>query len=93
LSRVKRLFNLARRAFKPGARVVTFDGCFVTEQPPLARFIASRDRSQYVREAAEYAKLAAQAFLQVKELSVGCFADSLFERDFAVCQRGAFPSG
>ena len=60
------LFNLARRALKPGARLITYDGCFVAGQPKLARFVVSRDRGQYVRESAEYAKLAAQVFPQVR---------------------------
>jgi SAM-dependent methyltransferase len=60
------LFNLARSALKPGGRLVTYDGCFVTGQPKLARFVVSRDRGQYVRESAEYAKLAAQVFPQVR---------------------------
>ena len=60
------LFKLARRALKPGARLVTYDGCFVTGQPKLARFIVSRDRGQYVRESTEYVKLAAQVFPQVR---------------------------
>ena len=60
------LFKLARAALKPGARLVTYDGCFVSGQPELARFVVSRDRGQYVRESAEYAKLAAQVFPHVK---------------------------
>ena len=60
------LFKLARKALKPGARMLTIDGCFVRGQPKLARFVVSRDRGQYVREAAEYEKLAAQVFPQVK---------------------------
>jgi len=60
------LFNLARRALRPGGRLVTLDGCFVAEQPKLARFVVSRDRGEYVREFAEYAKLATQVFPHVK---------------------------
>lgn len=60
------LFNLARRALKPGARLVTYDGCFVAGQPKLARFVVGRDRGQYVRESAEYTKLAAQVFPEVR---------------------------
>jgi SAM-dependent methyltransferase len=60
------LFNLARRALKPGARLITYDGCYVAGQPKLARFVVSRDRGQYVRESGEYARLAAQVFPQVK---------------------------
>jgi len=60
------LFELARRALKPGGRLVTYDGCFEAGQPKLARFVVSRDRGQYVRESAEFAKLAAQVFPQVR---------------------------
>ena len=60
------LFNLARRALKPGARLVTYDPCFAAEQPKLTRFVVSQDRGQYVRDSAEYVKLAAQVFPQVK---------------------------
>ena len=60
------LFNLARKALKPGARLITYDGCYVAGQPKLARFVVSRDRGQHVRESGEYAMLAAQVFPQVK---------------------------
>jgi SAM-dependent methyltransferase len=65
-NRALSLFKLARRALKPGARLVTYDGCFVTGQPKLARFVVSRDRGQYVRDSAEYVKLASQVFPEVK---------------------------
>jgi SAM-dependent methyltransferase len=60
------LFQLARKALKPGARLITFDGCLVAGQPRLARLVVSRDRGEYVREFAEYAKLAAHVFPQVR---------------------------
>jgi SAM-dependent methyltransferase len=60
------LFKLARTALKPGARLVTYDGCFMAGQPKLARFVVGRDRGQYVREFAEYTKLAAEVFPQVR---------------------------
>ena len=60
------LFHLARRALKPGARLVTYDSCFAAGQSRLARFVVSRDRGQYVRESAEYAKLAGEVFPEVK---------------------------
>ena len=65
-SQAVRLFDLARRALKPGARLFTYDGCFVAGQPKLARFVVSQDRGKYVRESAEYAKLAAQVFPHVR---------------------------
>jgi SAM-dependent methyltransferase len=60
------LFKLARKALKPGGRLVTYDGCFVAGQPKLARFVVSRDRGQYVRESAEYTKLASLVFPEVR---------------------------
>ena len=60
------LFQLARRALKPGSRLVTYDPCFAAGQPKLTRFVVSQDRGQYVRESAEYAKLAAQVFPEVR---------------------------
>jgi SAM-dependent methyltransferase len=60
------LFKLARRALKPGARLVTYDSCFAAGQSKLARFVVSRDRGQYVRESAEYARLAGQVFPEVR---------------------------
>jgi SAM-dependent methyltransferase len=59
------LFKLARRALKPSARLVTYDPCFAAGQPKLRRFVVSQDRGQYVRESAEYVKLAAQVFPRV----------------------------
>jgi SAM-dependent methyltransferase len=60
------LFKLARKALKPGGRLVTYDGCFVAGQPKLARFVVSQDRGRYVRESAEYAKLASLVFPAVR---------------------------
>ena len=61
-----RLFRLARRALKPGARLVTYDPCLVAGQPKLTRFVVSRDRGRYVRDSPQYAKLAAQVFPEVR---------------------------
>jgi hypothetical protein len=61
-----KLFNLAHAALRPGGRLVKLDGCFVAEQPKLARFVVNLDRGQCVREFAEYAKLAVPVFPQVR---------------------------
>ena len=61
-----RLLELASKALKPGGRLVTLDGCFVPQQPKLARFVVSRDRGEFVRDANDYVKLAMQVFPQVK---------------------------
>src|SRR5258708_21864745 len=60
------LFKLARRALKPGGRLVTYDGCFVAGQPKQGRFFVCQDRGRYFRESGEYAKLAALLFSEVR---------------------------
>ena len=88
------LFNLARRALKPGGRLVTYDGCFVAGQPKLARFVVSRDRGQYVRESAEYAKLAAQVFPQVRSFVRHDLLRIPYTHVILECgSEGSFPSG
>ncbi|MFH1114535.1 MAG: class I SAM-dependent methyltransferase [Pseudomonadota bacterium] len=60
------LFRLARRALKPGRRLVTLDSCFVDGQSFLTRFTSSIDRGKYVRKSDEYVALASQVFREVK---------------------------
>src|SRR5260221_392763 len=60
------LFKLARRALKPGGRLVTYDGCFVAGQPKLGRFVVSPDPGRYVPGSAEYAKPASPVFPEVR---------------------------
>jgi len=64
--RAARLFDLARKALKPGGRLVTFDGCFTDDQPGLARWVVSRDRGEFVRRPEAYVRLASAAFPQVE---------------------------
>lgn len=56
------LFKLAYAALKPGGRLISLDCCYVEAQSPIARFIISRDRGQYVRTDHEYVALAANMF-------------------------------
>jgi SAM-dependent methyltransferase len=59
------LFRIARRALKPGGRLVTLDPCYAQGQSPIARYLASRDRGQFVRTEPEYRELAAAEFPKV----------------------------
>lgn len=59
------LFYLAQAALKPGGRLVTFDGVFVANQSPCARYIISRDRGQNVRTQEGYLTIASQVFSNI----------------------------
>ena len=59
------LFNLARRALRPGGRLITFDGCYVDGQSRLARWIISKDRGQNVRTKEAYLACARRVFSKV----------------------------
>lgn len=59
------LFDLAQAALKPGGRLVTFDGVFIANQSPCARYIISRDRGQNVRTKEAYLVIASQAFSNI----------------------------
>src|SRR5438477_4383097 len=56
------LFDIARMSLAPGGRVVTLDGCYVTGQSKIAKFLLTQDRGQYVRTQDGYEKLAKRAF-------------------------------
>lgn len=60
------LFRVARRALKPGGRLVTIDGCFAEGQSALARLFLSLDRGRYVRTRDAYESLARSVFDDVK---------------------------
>jgi len=56
------MFDFSYRALRVGGRLVTFDGCFVEGQSPIARFLLRRDRGLYVRSREQYEQLARKAF-------------------------------
>ena len=60
------LFQLARAALHENGRMITFDGCLVPGQNPIARFLLLRDRGQNVRAAEEYRGLAGSSFENVQ---------------------------
>jgi SAM-dependent methyltransferase len=61
-----KLFNLARRALRPTGRLVTFDGCYVTEQSRIARWLLANDRGKFVRSREAYLRLASERFSKVE---------------------------
>lgn len=60
------LLRNARRALRPGGRLVTLDGVFHPGQRPLSRFVVSLDRGRHVRCEEDYLKLVKQVFPQVR---------------------------
>lgn len=61
-----RLLRTAHAALKPGGHLVTFDGCYVDGQSPLARWLVSLDRGEHVRRIEEYQCLAESVFPEVE---------------------------
>jgi 2-polyprenyl-3-methyl-5-hydroxy-6-metoxy-1,4-benzoquinol methylase len=59
------LFNTAMHSLKPGGKLITFDGAYVPNQSPLARWIISKDRGQNVRTKEAYLDLASQVFSKI----------------------------
>ncbi len=55
----------AKKMMKPGAKLVTLDGCYETNQSPIAHFLLSMDRGKYVRNKDGYAALVRPFFKQV----------------------------
>lgn len=60
------LFALARRALRPGGRLVTFDGAFTPGQSPIARWLLRNDRGRHVRTPESYQSLARETFPHVE---------------------------
>ncbi|HET6329965.1 MAG TPA: class I SAM-dependent methyltransferase [Holophagaceae bacterium] len=60
------LFAIARKALRPGGRLVTLDGVYTPDQSWAARWLISRDRGRFVRTQAEYEDLARQVFDRVE---------------------------
>lgn len=62
------LFQIATRALKPLGRLVTLDGCFITGQNIISRYLLKFDRGLYIRKQPEYEKLAYEAFKNVESV-------------------------
>ncbi len=62
----KRLLDSVRRVLKPEGRLVTFDGCWVTGQSRLARYLLGKDRGRFVRDEAGYLALTQPFFAEIR---------------------------
>jgi len=60
------LFQIARDAMKPGARLVTLDGVWTDDQSQVVKYLLSRDRGRFVRSEAGYRELAAKVFSKIE---------------------------
>jgi len=60
------LFKLARVALRPGGRLITYDGCYISSQSKIARWLLRHDRGQFIRTQAEYVRLASAHFPKVE---------------------------
>jgi SAM-dependent methyltransferase len=61
----RQLLALAKKALKPGGRLITRDPCYAPGQSPIARLLIACDRGQHVRSAEQYDQLAQGIFPQV----------------------------
>jgi SAM-dependent methyltransferase len=59
------LLWVARQALRPGGRLITVDGCRVTGQRGVVRFLLNHDRGHHVRTESAYLALATQVFPNV----------------------------
>lgn len=62
----RNMLAIARDALSAGGRLVTIDGCFVTEQSALARFTIKHDRGRNIRTPEAYEELARSVFRDVR---------------------------
>ncbi len=62
---VRGFFDVARRALRPGGRVVTIDPCFVDGQSAIARRLVAGDRGEHVRRLEAWRPLVEPAFPDV----------------------------
>jgi len=60
------LFQIARAAMKPGARLVTIDGVWTDDQSQVVKYLLSRDRGRFVRSEAGYRALASKVFSSIE---------------------------
>lgn len=58
----QRLISLACDALAPGGRLVTYDGVYIDDQGPIARWVLSNDRGRFVRTLEGYRALTSPLF-------------------------------
>jgi SAM-dependent methyltransferase len=62
----RQVFQGARRALKPGGRLVTLDPAYIPDQSVLSRFVVSHDRGRNVRYPEAYAELGRDCFADIE---------------------------
>jgi SAM-dependent methyltransferase len=63
---VRDALRLAGRLLAPGGRFVSIDPTFTADQHPVARWLAARDRGQFVRTPERVEELLSEAFASVE---------------------------
>lgn len=81
-----KLLQLADAALIPGGRLVTFDPCYTIPQNFIAKYLVSKDRGQYVRQANAYRELAVQIFMDVQS-EVKHSHWPPYSRNYMVCRK------
>jgi SAM-dependent methyltransferase len=61
----EKTFEIAAKALKPNGYLVTFDGCILKGQSPIARLLLHLDRGKFVRTQKGYEELAKKYFATV----------------------------
>ena len=61
-----KLFDLAHLVLRPTGYLVTCDGCHVSQQSRIARWLLAKDRGKFVRTREEYLRLAGARFSKVE---------------------------
>ncbi len=62
----RQLFQIAFDALRPGGKLVTCDGVWTDGQSPVARWLLTKDRGEYVRSEREYVGIASQVFSNIR---------------------------
>lgn len=62
---VQEMSDLALHLLKPGGRLITYDGCYVTPQSILEKIFLDLDRGRYVRNEHDYRKLINSGFSNI----------------------------
>jgi len=61
-----RLLTLAHNVLKHGGRLVTLDNCYTPDQSPIAKYLISRDRGEYLRTQEGFLQLARPVFKDIQ---------------------------
>lgn len=64
----RQLFELAYHLLKPGGRLVTYEGCYLPDQPFAERFFLDIDRGRFIRTEPAYRALISKKFSQVSSV-------------------------